>query len=53
MPGDATAPVVIIGAGQAGLSVAYSLRSGGLVAGRNLLVFDPGTHTVQSARTSR
>lgn len=42
MPSDASAPVVIIGAGQAGLSVAYYLRGSGLVAGRDFVIFDRG-----------
>ncbi|TFD55562.1 NAD(P)/FAD-dependent oxidoreductase [Cryobacterium frigoriphilum] len=42
MPSDASAPVVIVGAGQAGLSVAYYLRSSGLVAGRDFVIFDRG-----------
>jgi thioredoxin reductase len=33
---------VIIGAGQAGLSVAYYLRGSGLVAGRDFVIFDRG-----------
>ncbi|PPF10327.1 pyridine nucleotide-disulfide oxidoreductase [Rathayibacter sp. AY1C2] len=35
-------PVVVIGAGQAGLSVAYYLRRLGLVPGRDLIVLDRG-----------
>jgi pyruvate/2-oxoglutarate dehydrogenase complex dihydrolipoamide dehydrogenase (E3) component len=35
-------PVVIIGAGQAGLSVAYYLRRFGLTAGRDFVIFDRG-----------
>lgn len=34
--------MVIIGAGQAGLSVAYYLRSAGLVAGTDFVIFDRG-----------
>ena len=37
-----TVPVVIIGAGQAGLSVAYHLKRFGLTAGRDFVVFDRG-----------
>ena len=33
---------MIVGAGQAGLSVAYYLRSSGLVAGRDFVIFDRG-----------
>lgn len=35
-------PVVIIGSGQAGLSVAYHLRRFGLSAGRDFVIFDRG-----------
>ncbi|WEO76979.1 NAD(P)-binding domain-containing protein [Cryobacterium sp. SO2] len=35
-------PVVIIGSGQAGLSVAYYLRRFGLSAGRDFVIFDRG-----------
>lgn len=42
MASDATVPVVIIGAGQAGLSVAAFLRRFGLVAGRDFVIFDRG-----------
>jgi cation diffusion facilitator CzcD-associated flavoprotein CzcO len=35
-------PVVIIGAGQAGLSVAYHLRRFGLTAARDFVIFDRG-----------
>jgi len=37
-----TVPVVIIGSGQAGLSVAYHLRRAGLTAGRDFVIFDRG-----------
>ena len=37
-------PVVIIGSGQAGLSVAYYLRRFGLTSGRDFVVFDRGAH---------
>lgn len=37
-----TVPVVIIGSGQAGLSVAYHLRRAGLSAGRDFVIFDRG-----------
>ncbi|PZE86328.1 NAD(P)-binding domain-containing protein [Curtobacterium sp. MCBD17_032] len=42
---DQQARVVVIGAGQAGLSVAWHLQRAGLTAGRDLVVFDraPGT----------
>ena len=41
---NATAvPVVIIGSGQAGLSVAYHLKRFGLTAGRDFVIFDRGT----------
>ena len=40
---NATAvPVVLIGAGQAGLSVAYYLKRFGLTAGRDFVIFDRG-----------
>ena len=40
---NATAvPVVIIGSGQAGLSVAYHLRRFGLSSGRDFVIFDRG-----------
>jgi cation diffusion facilitator CzcD-associated flavoprotein CzcO len=40
---DATqVPVVIIGAGQAGLSAAYYLRKSHLTAGRDFVIFDRG-----------
>lgn len=39
---DSDASVVIIGAGQAGLSVAYYLRTLNLVPGRDFVVFDRG-----------
>jgi cation diffusion facilitator CzcD-associated flavoprotein CzcO len=45
MASDATVPVVIIGAGQAGLSVAAFLRRFGLVAGRDFVIFDRGPDT--------
>jgi pyruvate/2-oxoglutarate dehydrogenase complex dihydrolipoamide dehydrogenase (E3) component len=38
----ATVPVVIIGSGQAGLSVAYHLRRFGLTAVRDFVIFDRG-----------
>ncbi|MGC4173977.1 NAD(P)-binding domain-containing protein [Demequina sp.] len=38
----ASTRVVIIGAGQAGLAVAYFLRRAGLQPGRDFLVLDPG-----------
>ncbi|MCU1409196.1 MAG: FAD-dependent pyridine nucleotide-disulfide oxidoreductase [Microbacteriaceae bacterium] len=42
MANDTTVPVVIVGAGQAGLSVAYYLRRFDLVAGRDFVIFDRG-----------
>jgi thioredoxin reductase len=42
MSENASVPVVIIGAGQAGLSVAYYLRKFNLVAGRDFIIFDRG-----------
>jgi cation diffusion facilitator CzcD-associated flavoprotein CzcO len=39
---SAAVPVLIIGAGQAGLSVAYHLRRFGLAAGRDFAIFDRG-----------
>lgn len=39
---EQSVPVVIIGAGQAGLSVAYYLRRFELVAGRDFVIFDRG-----------
>lgn len=42
MASDPTVPVVIIGAGQAGLSVAFYLRKFELVSGRDFLIFDRG-----------
>jgi cation diffusion facilitator CzcD-associated flavoprotein CzcO len=42
MANDTTVPVVIVGAGQAGLSVAYHLRRFRLVAGRDFVIFDRG-----------
>lgn len=42
MASDPTMPVVIVGAGQAGLSVAYYLRTFELVAGRDFVLFDRG-----------
>jgi cation diffusion facilitator CzcD-associated flavoprotein CzcO len=35
-----TVPLVVIGSGQAGLSVAYHLRRSGLVSGRDFVIFD-------------
>ncbi|TFB75455.1 NAD(P)/FAD-dependent oxidoreductase [Cryobacterium glaciale] len=45
MTGNASVPIVIIGAGQAGLSVAYYLRRFDLVAGRDFIIFDRGPGT--------
>ena len=45
MTGNVNVPVVIIGAGQAGLSVAYYLRKFDLVAGRDFIIFDRGPGT--------
>ncbi|WP_022883511.1 NAD(P)-binding domain-containing protein [Glaciibacter superstes] len=42
MASDTTVPVVIIGSGQAGLSVAYYLRRFELVPGRDFVIFDRG-----------
>ncbi|MFT2818324.1 NAD(P)-binding domain-containing protein [Leifsonia sp. A12D58] len=42
MANDSTVPVVLIGAGQAGLAVAYYLRRFELVAGRDFVIFDRG-----------
>ncbi|GAB3125361.1 FAD-dependent oxidoreductase [Glaciibacter psychrotolerans] len=42
MTSSETVPVVIIGAGQAGLSVAYYLRRFELVAGRDFVILDRG-----------
>jgi hypothetical protein len=42
MASDAMVPVVVIGAGQAGLSVAYYLRKFDLVAGGDFLILDRG-----------
>ena len=42
MASQLTVPVVIIGAGQAGLSVAHSLRKFDLVAGTDFVVLDRG-----------
>ncbi|MCU1636570.1 MAG: FAD-dependent pyridine nucleotide-disulfide oxidoreductase [Cryobacterium sp.] len=42
MVSDTVVPVVVIGAGQAGLSVAYYLRRFQLVAGRDFVIFDRG-----------
>lgn len=39
---EQSVPVVIIGAGQAGLSVAYYLRRFEMVAGRDFVIFDRG-----------
>ena len=45
MSGNVSVPIVIIGAGQAGLSVAYYLRRFDLVAGRDFIIFDRGPGT--------
>lgn len=45
MTGTASMPVVIIGAGQAGLSVAFYLRRFQLEAGRDFIIFDRGPGT--------
>ena len=45
MTGNASVPIVIIGAGQAGLSVAYYLRRFDLVAGRDFIIVDRGPGT--------
>ncbi|MDJ0339613.1 NAD(P)-binding domain-containing protein [Cryobacterium sp. PH31-O1] len=45
MTGSVSVPIVIIGAGQAGLSVAYYLRRFELVAGRDFIIFDRGPGT--------
>ena len=42
MVNAAAVPVVIIGSGQAGLSVAYHLKRFGLIAGRDFVIFDRG-----------
>ncbi|TFD80044.1 NAD(P)-binding domain-containing protein [Cryobacterium fucosi] len=42
MANEATVPVVIVGAGQAGLSVAYYLRKFELSPGRDFVIFDRG-----------
>lgn len=42
MRNGAAVPVVIVGSGQAGLSVAYHLRRAGLTAGRDFVIFDRG-----------
>lgn len=42
MTSDTPVPVAIIGAGQAGLSVAYYLRRFDLVPGRDFVIFDRG-----------
>lgn len=42
MPNTATVPVMIVGSGQAGLSVAYHLRRFGLVSGRDFVIVDRG-----------
>ena len=42
MASDPIVPVVIIGAGQAGLSVAAFLRRFGLVSGQDFVIFDRG-----------
>lgn len=42
MASDTTVPVIIIGSGQAGLSVAYYLRKFKLVPGRDFVIFDRG-----------
>lgn len=42
MANNATVPVVVIGAGQAGLSVAYYLRKFDLVPGRDFVIVDRG-----------
>ncbi|TFB63958.1 NAD(P)-binding domain-containing protein [Cryobacterium sp. Hz9] len=45
MTGNVSVPIVIIGAGQAGLSVAFYLRRFELVAGRDFIIFDRGPGT--------
>ncbi|WP_105036351.1 NAD(P)-binding domain-containing protein [Cryobacterium aureum] len=45
MTGNVSVPIVIIGAGQAGLSVGFYLRRFELVAGRDFIIFDRGPGT--------
>ena len=42
MSSDASVPIVIVGAGQAGLAVAYYLRTFELIPGRDFVLFDRG-----------
>ena len=46
----AAVPVVIIGAGQAGLSVAYFLKRFGLAAGADFVILDRGERDRKSTR---